>query len=450
MNKDFLLTPEILQINHDNIVNISYSKILAFSYGSPGSMGEPGHFLIVHMDDQLQFYETNLFYLDDDSLADKVIKIFPKEFEESIMDFGFIPDMNGWEKIQMGFGNSLVIRDKYANDFKDLMKKVDIYTLSQRGKLYSIRREVLNLFFNNSLEDIRNKLEITTPTILGAIAGDVIGSRFEFHPHKSKEFELFSENDCFDKNGKLTLGYFIKGSRFTDDTVMTLAIAKALMECDGDYNNLSDLAIRSMKELGRKYPLVGYGNNFNRWLMLPNPEPYNSFGNGSAMRISAVPYFANDLKSLHELVEKVTSITHNHPEGIKGALAVADCIWFALKKHKKEFIKNYIERNYYKLDFDYDDLLKTYKFDETCQGSVPQSIFAFLISDSYEDSIRIAVSMGGDADTMAAIVGAISGAYYGVPNRIREACKDFLTNDLIKIVEKFDEKFYIPHDLFVL
>ena len=447
MSKDFLVTPDIIKINHENVVNISYSNILAFSYGSPGAMGDPGHFFIVHKNSQLEFYETNLFYTDDESLSDKVIKIFPKEFEESIMDFGFLPNMEGWEEIEMGFGNSLVIREEYVADFKELMKKVDIYTLSQRGKLYLIRREALNLFFNNSLGEVRNKLEVTTPTILGAIAGDIIGSRFEFHPHKSKDFDLFSENDSFDKNGKLTLGYFIKGSRFTDDTVMTLAIAKALMECDGDYNNLSDLAIRSMKELGRKYPLVGYGNNFNRWLMLPNAEPYNSFGNGSAMRISAVPYFANDIDTLHELVEKVTCITHNHPEGIKGAFAVADCIWFALQKCNKAYIKSYIEKNYYKLDFDYNDLIKNYKFDETCQGSVPQSIFAFLISDSYEDSIRIAVSMGGDADTMAAIVGAISGAYYGVPNRIRETCKDFLTNDLIKIVEKFDEKFYIPDDL---
>lgn len=444
--KDFLITPDIIDINHENVVNIKYDNILAYSYGSPGAMGEPGHFFIVHKDSQLEFYETNLFYTDDESLSDKVIKIFPKEFEESIMDFGFLPIMGGWKQIEMGFGNSLVIREEYVNEFKELMKKVDVYTLSERGKLYVIRREALNLFFNESLEHARNKLEITTPTILGAIAGDIIGSRFEFHPHKSKDFDLFSENDSFDKNGKLTLGYFIKGSRFTDDTVMTLAVAKALLDCKGDYEKLSEIAIKSMKELGRKYPLVGYGNNFNRWLMLPNAEPYNSFGNGSAMRISAVPYFANDLDTLHELVEKVTCITHNHPEGIKGACAVADCIWFALKKYNKAYIKRYIEKNYYKLDFDYNDLVKTYKFDETCQGSVPQSIFAFLISDSYEDSIRTAVSIGGDADTMAAIVGAISSAYYGVPDNIKVKCKEFIPSDLLKLVEDFDNRFYIPEN----
>lgn len=442
--KDYLTTPNAVKISNKNVNNINFDNILAFSYGGPGAMGEPGHLIIVEKNKRLKFYESNLVYNKDEELIDKLFHIFPKEFEESLVDSGFLPDLDGWKEIDLGMGNSLCIREEYYSEFNNLVNRVDIYNLCSRGMLFRIRREVLNLFFNKNLKIQKDKLELTTPSILGAIVGDVVGSRFEFHPHRSKNFELFSKNDCFDKDGKLTLGYFIKGCRFTDDSVMTLAIANALMECKGDFDNLSDVAIKYMKEYGRKYPLVGYGNNFNRWIMLPNAEPYNSFGNGSAMRISAVPYFADDLEELKDLVCKVTNITHNHPEGIKGACAVADCIWLALRKYNKDYIKRHIEENYYQLDFDYEDLVKNYRFDETCQGSVPQSIFAFLISDSFEDTIRTAVSMGGDADTMGAIAGAIAGAYYGVPNKIKEKVKEFLSTDLLQIVEDFDSRFYMP------
>ena len=272
--------------------------------------------------------------------------------------------------------------------------------------------------------------------MLGAIIGDIVGSRFEFNPIKLKQFDLFF-GDGFKNYDIMTVDDFKNKCRFTDDTVMTLAVCEALLDCDGDYTYLSELTTYHMKDLGRKYPLAGYGGKFNHWLNSDDNTPYNSFGNGSAMRISAVPYFAKDIEQLKELTYKVTAVTHNHPEGLKGAEAVAMCVWFAKHGKSKEFIKEYIEKNYYKLDFDYDELVKTYKFDETCQGSVPQAIFAFLISDSYEDSIRTAISMGGDADTMACISGAIAEAYYGLPKEIEKEMYRFLSPELKEVVEEF-------------
>lgn len=276
--------------------------------------------------------------------------------------------------------------------------------------------------------------------MLGAIIGDVIGSRFEFRPIKSKNFELFETNDGINKNGKLTISYFVKGSRFTDDTAMTIAICKALLDCNEDYSNLSQLAITNMKYYGKKYPLVGYGARFNDWLMSSSNMPYNSFGNGSAMRIGAVPYFAKSIEEVKLLSNKVTVVTHNHPEGLKGAEAIAVCIWLALQGATKDDIKEYVESNYYKLDFDYDNLIKNYRFDETCQGSVPQAIYCFLISNSFEDAVRTAVSIGGDADTIGAMVGAIAEAYYGIPNEIKLRVFDFLPNEFVDVINSFNEE----------
>lgn len=273
--------------------------------------------------------------------------------------------------------------------------------------------------------------------MLGAIIGDIVGSRFEFNPIKSKNFDLFETNEHFSKDKKLTLGYFIKGSRFTDDTVMTIAICKALLDCNGNFSDLSHFAIKAMKYYGKKYPFMGYGAMFNNWLMSSNCEPYNSFGNGSAMRISPVPYFAKSIDKVKSLSMAVTTVTHNHPEGIKGAEAIAVCIWLALQGAKKEEIKQYIENNYYKLNFDYDDLVDNYNFNETCQGSVPQAIFCFLISNSFEDTIRTAVSIGGDADTIAAMSGAIAEAYYGIPSQLELRVCDFLPDEFIDIINRF-------------
>lgn len=282
--------------------------------------------------------------------------------------------------------------------------------------------------------------------MLGAVIGDVIGSRFEFKPIKTKDFELFEANDNFNKSGQLTVKYFVKGSRFTDDTVMTVAICKSLLDCNGDYTSLGQSVITNMKLYGKKYPLAGYGARFNHWLMSTNSAPYNSFGNGSAMRIGAVPYFAKSLDDVKELTKAVTVVTHNHPEGIKGAEAIAVCIWLALQGATKDDIKQYVENHYYELNFDYADLIKNYDFDETCQGSVPQAIYCFLISDSFEDTIRTAVSIGGDADTIAAMAGAIAEAYYGIPTQIKLKVLDFLPYEFIDVINAFNKRIIVAEN----
>ena len=257
--------------------------------------------------------------------------------------------------------------------------------------------------------------------MIGAIIGDIVGSRFEFWGIKTKKFDLFTNKN-----------------EFTDDSVLTLAIGKSLLECNGRYLDLEQKVVKNMREFGKKYPFAGYGPNFERWLNDESIGQYNSFGNGSAMRISAVPYFAKDLDELWWLVETVTKPTHNHAEGIKGAKATATAIWLALNKKSKEEIKEYIETLYYNLDFDYEDLVKNYSFDITCQGSVPQSIYAFLISTSYEDAIRTAISMGGDTDTMGAIAGSIAGAFYGVPEDLKKQAYRYLDGQQLKILNDFE------------
>lgn len=278
------------------------------------------------------------------------------------------------------------------------------------------------------------------PLLMGGIVGDIAGSRFEFSPIKSKEFELLKMSDN-QFQAKQSFRDYRENCHFTDDTVMTLAVANALLDANGNYDNLSELVIKNMKEFGRKHHYVGYGSKFNSWLNSQKNEPYNSFGNGSAMRIGAVPYFAKDIEELKHLSRLVTVVTHNHEEGIKGAEAVASCIWLAWHNNSKQQIKDYVEKNYYNLDFDYDQLLKTYVHDESCQNSVPQSIYAFLISTDYEDAIRTAISMGGDADTMACIAGSIAEAFYGMPKDLEERGMKFLTEDLKEVLKKFDDKF---------
>lgn len=257
--------------------------------------------------------------------------------------------------------------------------------------------------------------------MLGAIIGDIIGSRFERHNHKSKDFELF-----------------IDRCQFTDDTAMTVAIAKALLDCKGDYTDLSNHAIRCMQEIGRKYPNAGYGQIFYLWLHRKNPEPYWSYGNGAAMRISPVAYVAKTEKECIALANAVTRVSHDHPEGMKGAEAAALATWGAFRGASKQMIRKVIENQYYILDFTIDEIRTKYRFDASCQGSVPQAIEAFLESENFEDAIRIAVSLGGDSDTIAAITGGIAGAYYGVPDYLWETAIAYLPKDFLDIAEAFE------------
>lgn len=230
--------------------------------------------------------------------------------------------------------------------------------------------------------------------MIGAIIGDIVGSRFEWDNHRSKEFELFTE-DCF----------------ATDDSIMTLAIGKALMESKNDWNDLGEQAVRCMQEVGRPYPHCGYGGRFWDWMYSDHPKPYNSFGNGAAMRVSACGFIAKSLEEAKKLSKAVTEVTHNHPEGLKGAEATVVAIYMARTGCSIEAIRDVIDREYYTMNFTLDEIRDTYAFNETCQDTVPQALEAFFESTSFEDAIRNAISVGGDSDTLAAITGGIAEAY---------------------------------------
>lgn len=266
--------------------------------------------------------------------------------------------------------------------------------------------------------------------MLGAIIGDIVGSRFEFNNHRSKDFELFGSG-CF----------------ATDDSIMTLAIAKAIMEATslvksandhaGFYRELSRLTVENMQQLGRKYPNCGFGGRFYGWVFSDDPQPYNSFGNGAAMRVSPAAFSANSLEDAIARSEAVTRVTHNHPEGIKGANATTTAIFMARAGASKSQIGKEISEKYYPLNFKIDEIRETYHFNETCQETVPQAIQCFLESVSFEDAIRNAISIGGDSDTVAAITGSIAEAHYGVPEDIKEEALAYLDDELLAIYNKW-------------
>lgn len=256
--------------------------------------------------------------------------------------------------------------------------------------------------------------------MLGAIVGDIAGSTREWHNIKSKDFELLP-----------------KKSFFTDDSVMTLAVAKWLVE---DSTHETNTLVLSMQDLGRKYPQAGYGNRFRLWLYEDNPEPYNSWGNGSGMRVSPVAFRATSLEECLKLAKRSAEVTHNHPEGIKGAQAIAAATFMAGHGTGKLEIKEYISRAFgYNLNRNIAQIRPTYEFTESCQGSVPEAIIAYLESKDFEDAIRNAISIGGDSDTIAAMTGAIAAAEYGIPQDIAEFCASKLTLDLQEILVKFEE-----------
>ncbi len=261
--------------------------------------------------------------------------------------------------------------------------------------------------------------------MLGAIIGDIAGSRFEgVINHKSKEFDFFNQH-C----------------DFTDDTVLTVAIAAAVWACKGDYKKLGENAVKTLHCFGRLYEDRGYGGMFCQWLYSKNKRPYNSYGNGAAMRVSPVAWAAKTLPQAKAFSRVVTEVTHNHPEGIKGAEATAVCIFLARKDYEIAKIRRHISKNYYPLDFTLDEIRDTYDFDASCQGSVPQAIEAFLESNSFEDAIRNAISIGGDSDTIAAITGSIAEAYYGIPLALRRRGLSYLDVNFKKIITDFEKTF---------
>ena len=261
--------------------------------------------------------------------------------------------------------------------------------------------------------------------MIGAIIGDVIGSRFEFNNIKTKEFELFA-----------------KESRFTDDTVLTIAVADWVLHAKDLSDDLE--AARYLQKWATRYPRAGFGGMFRKWMYFDDPKPYNSCGNGSAMRISPVPYLFDDEEEMLKACRTITAVTHNHPEGMKGAEVVAEMIFKAKNGATKEELKEYAISQYPEIrHLDYDELVRTYTHGtEICQLSVPQAIFCFLISKDFEDCIRTIMSIGGDCDTTGAMAGAIAEAYYNeIPKNIIDETIKRLPEDMqIVLNEEYGNK----------
>lgn len=253
--------------------------------------------------------------------------------------------------------------------------------------------------------------------MIGAIIGDIVGSRFEFNNYKNVDFELF-HNDC----------------DFTDDSICTVATMDWLLGgCKGSYG-------KTLQSWCRQYnnPMGGYGGNFAKWVRSNNPEPYYSWGNGSAMRVSPVGLFFDTLEDTRSAAEATAIVTHDHPEGIKGSVAAAIAIFLARTTKDKSVMREYITKEFdYDLSRTCDDIRPTYRFNESCQGTVPQAIIAFLESSDFESAIRLAVSLGGDSDTLTCIAGGIAEAYYGVPEQIKHQAMEYLPTEIQTVLTKF-------------
>jgi len=263
----------------------------------------------------------------------------------------------------------------------------------------------------------------------GAILGDIIGSPYEFDMgDKTKDFPLFS-----------------KRSEFTDDSVMTVAVAEAFMDALCETAEPSDDTIREnlicqMQRYGKHYPHAGYGARFSWWLTTKNPAPYNSFGNGSAMRVSSVAWLFNSIESVRHAARLSAEVTHNHPEGIKGAEATASAIYLARTGHSKDEIRQYIEDEFdYVLNRTCDEIRPDYRHVESCMETVPEAITAFLEGENFEDVIRTAVSLGGDCDTLTAIAGSIAEGFYGIPKELKTECVNRLTDDLRSVLQRYND-----------
>lgn len=256
--------------------------------------------------------------------------------------------------------------------------------------------------------------------MLGAIIGDIIGSPYEFGSYKTKDFLLF-----------------LPGCRPTDDSVMTIAVGCACSEanCDSEYE-FKRILVEKMREIGRQYPDAGYGDLFFQWLMDDDAGAYGSYSNGSAMRVSPVAWVARDLCQAERLAQWSAEVTHNHPEGIRGAQAVAAAVYLARTGESKDTIRRYIQDTYYDLSFTVDQIRPGYRHDMRCEGSVPQAIVCFLEAEDFEDAVRNAISLGGDGDTQAAIAGAIAEAYFGIPDEIREEAMEHLDDTLTEYLSE--------------
>lgn len=262
----------------------------------------------------------------------------------------------------------------------------------------------------------------------GTIIGDIAGSTYERHQTKDPDFELFP-----------------RGSHFTDDTVMSIAVAETILNPlrSMDFKEIIYEFTNAMQKWGMKYPNAGYGRKFSEWIHSKDPQPYNSYGNGSAMRVAPIGWkYKRDLELAKVFADLSAAPSHNHPEGIKGAQAVACAVAMASVGTTKKEIKKYIIDEFdYDLDRTCEEIRKDYSFDVSCQGSVPEAIIAFLDGNNFEECIRLAVSLGGDADTQAAIAGAIAEAYYGIPQWMINKANDYLPGEMKFVLDKFYKKY---------
>lgn len=263
----------------------------------------------------------------------------------------------------------------------------------------------------------------------GAILGDIIGEPFEFdRGTKTKEFPLFSDKP-----------------QFTDDTVMTIAICEGILNAglDADESLMKNEMIKSMQKWGHNYPRAGYGQRFYMWLVQEKTEPYNSFGNGSAMRVASIGWLFDSLERTREVARWSAEVTHNHPEGVKGAEAPAAIIWLSRNGKSKEEIKEYVIKEFgYDLSRTCDQIRPSYRHVESCQGTVPEAITAFLEGNSFEDVIRTAVSLGGDCDTLTDIAAGMAEAFYGIPEMYKQKVIEYTTDEMHEVMKRFEEKLF--------
>jgi type I restriction enzyme M protein len=262
--------------------------------------------------------------------------------------------------------------------------------------------------------------------MLGAIIGDIAGSVYSFNNITTKLFPFFSN-----------------GCTFTDDSILTVAVGLALINDDNDFLQLSKNTVSWMRTLGRKFPNAGFGNMFYDWLLSEKPKPYESYGNGAGMRVSACGIVGQSIQEVQKLSRLVTKVTHNHPESYQAADAIALSTYLLRKGKSKEQLKSFIQKNFYLLDFTLKDIRGSYRFTERAIDSTPEAIVAFLESSSFEDAIRNAISIGGDSDTIAAMTGALAAEFYGIPDHIKQEALSRLDPLLRKYVIDF-------HDLYPL
>lgn len=260
--------------------------------------------------------------------------------------------------------------------------------------------------------------------MLGAVIGDIAGSRFEWGGRPPRSFSLLT-SIC----------------RFTDDSAMTAAVCAALLHSREDFSDLSRQAVLCMQQIGRQYPHCGYGASFIRWIFSDPPQPYQSFGNGSAMRVSGCGWVGRSLAEVRTLARAVTAVSHDHPEGLKGAEAVAAVIFLARSGCSCDEIRVHVRQHYYPLDFTLDEIRDSYQGNASCQGTVPQAIEAFLEADDFVQAVQLAVSLGGDTDTLGAIAGSMAEAGFGIPAELREQALHFLPQDLRGILLDFEAKY---------